>query len=106
MVKSKDGTAVTAFVIRPPDMVVRRKYPAILRIHGGPVGQFQNEFDFDFQLFAANGYVVLAANPRGSSGRGAEFCRALYADWGNKDAQDVLAAGEDAVTRGNASPNR
>ena len=105
-VKSKDGTAVTSFVVKPPDFVAGRKYPAVLRIHGGPVGQFQNEFDFDWQLFAANGYVVLAANPRGSSGRGEEFCRAIYADWGNKDAQDVIAAVDDAVTRGIADPQR
>jgi dipeptidyl aminopeptidase/acylaminoacyl peptidase len=105
-VKSKDGTAVTAFIVRPPDFVAGRKYPAILRIHGGPVGQYQNEFDFDWQLYAANGYVVLAANPRGSSGRGEEFCRAIYADWGNKDAQDVLAAVDYAVAKGIADPNR
>ncbi len=105
-VKSKDGTAVTAFIVRPPDFQTGRKYPAILRIHGGPVGQFQNEFDFEWQILAANGYVVLAANPRGSSGRGEEFCRAIYADWGNKDAQDVLAAVDYAVAKGIADPNR
>ena len=105
-VKSKDGTAVTAFIVRPPDFQTGRKYPAILRIHGGPVGQFQNEFDFEWQILAANGYVVLAANPRGSSGRGEEFCRAIYADWGNKDAQDVLAAVDYAVAKGIADPSR
>ena len=105
-VKSKDGTAVTAFIVRPPDFQAGKKYPAILRIHGGPVGQFQNEFDFEWQLLAANGYVVLAANPRGSSGRGEEYCRAIYADWGNKDAQDVLAAVDDAVAKGIADPDR
>ena len=105
-VKSKDGTMVGAFIVKPPDYQAGRKYPAILRIHGGPVGQFQNEFLFDWQLLAANGYVVLGANPRGSSGRGEEYCKAIYADWGNKDAQDILAAVDDAVARGIADPER
>ncbi len=104
--RSKDGTAVHGFVVTPPDYVTGRRYPTILRIHGGPVYQFSNEFDFDWQLFAARGYVVVAANPRGSSGRGEHFSTAIYADWGNKDAQDVLAAVDDAVARGLADPNR
>jgi len=49
---------------------------------------------------------VVAANPRGSSGRGEAFCKAIYADWGDVDAQDVLAAVDDAVARGIADPNR
>ena len=53
--------------------------------------QFPLDFNFLFQYFAANGYVVVAMNPRGSSGRGEKFCTAIYADWGNKDVQDVLA---------------
>jgi dipeptidyl aminopeptidase/acylaminoacyl peptidase len=105
-VKSKDGTAVTAFIVKPPDYQAGRKYPTILRIHGGPVGQYQHEFMFEWQIFAANGYVVVGANPRGSSGRGEEFCKAIYADWGNKDAQDVLAAVDDAVAKGIADPER
>ena len=105
-VKSKDGTPVTAFVVKPPDYQTGRKCPAVLRIHGGPVGQFQNEFMFEWQVLAANGYVVLGANPRGSSGRGEEFCKAIYADWGNKDAQDVLAAVDYAVAKGIADPGR
>jgi dipeptidyl aminopeptidase/acylaminoacyl peptidase len=105
-VKSKDGTMVTAFIVKPPDYVAGRKYPAILRIHGGPVGQFQHEFMMEFQEFAAKGYVVIGANPRGSSGRGEEFCKAIFADWGNKDTQDVLAAVDYAVAKGIADPQR
>ncbi len=58
------------------------------------------------QFFAANGYAVIAANPRGSSGRGEAYCKAIYADWGNRDAKDVLAAVDDAVRRGIADPAR
>jgi dipeptidyl aminopeptidase/acylaminoacyl peptidase len=103
---SKDGTAVNGFVVKPPDFVAGKKYPAILRIHGGPVSQFGNEFVFDWQLFAARGYIVVACNPRGSSGRGEKFSTAIYADWGNKDAQDVLAAVDYVATQGIADPAR
>ena len=78
--KSKDGTEIHGFVVKPPDFQDGRKVPAILRIHGGPVGQFQNEFMTDWQMFAARGYAVVAANPRGSSGRGEAFARAIYAE--------------------------
>ena len=72
----------------------------------GPVGQFECSFEEEWQWFAANGYVVLAPNPRGSSGRGEKFQTAIYADWGNVDTQDVLAAVDDAVARGIADPDR
>ncbi len=104
--KSKDGTEIHGFMVKPPDFQGGKKYPTILRIHGGPVSQHQNEFDFDWQLFAAQGYVVVAANPRGSSGRGEEFSKAIYADWGNKDGQDVRAAVDQAIQQGIADPDR
>jgi dipeptidyl aminopeptidase/acylaminoacyl peptidase len=78
----------------------------VLRIHGGPVSQWGNEFDFGWQLLAAHGYVVIGANPRGSSGRGEAFASAIYADWGHKDGEDVLAAVDYAVQRGVADPER
>ncbi|HXH28542.1 MAG TPA: S9 family peptidase [Candidatus Polarisedimenticolia bacterium] len=104
--RSKDGTDVRGFVVKPPDYRSGRRYPTILRIHGGPVGQYAWEFDFDWQLFAAHGYVVVAANPRGSSGRGGDFTKAIYADWGYKDVQDVLAAVDHVVAAGIADPDR
>jgi len=104
--ESKDGTVINGFVVKPPDYVAGKKYPAILRIHGGPVSQFGNEFMLDWQMFAAHGYVVVACNPRGSSGRGETFSSAIYADWGNKDAQDVLAAMDYVVAQGLADPGR
>ena len=104
--KSKDGTIVHGFLVTPPGYEPGKRYPAILRIHGGPVSQFSHRFSFEWQLLAANGYVVIAANPRGSSGRGEQYARAIFADWGNKDTQDVLAAVDDAVSRGVADPQR
>jgi dipeptidyl aminopeptidase/acylaminoacyl peptidase len=104
--KSRDGTVIEGFLVKPLDYVPGRKYPTILRIHGGPVYQFSFEFMPDWQAYAAAGYVVVAANPRGSSGRGFEFARAIYADWGNKDVEDVLAAVDHVVQLGVADPDR
>ena len=63
--KSKDGTMVDAFLTRPVDGKPGVKVPTILRIHGGPAAQFSTAFDFEWQLFAAQGYAVVAGNPRG-----------------------------------------
>jgi dipeptidyl aminopeptidase/acylaminoacyl peptidase len=104
--KSRDGTPIHGFLTRPIDYRAGTRVPTVLRIHGGPVYQFSNEFDFDWQLLAAEGFAVVAGNPRGSSGRGEKFSTAIWADWGNKDSQDVLAAVDYAVAQGVADPAR
>ena len=104
--KSKDGVAVAAYLFMPPDYTPERKYPAILWLHGGPVLEYYAEFDFRARLLAANGYVVLLPNPRGSSGYGQEFSAATNADWGNKDFEDDMAAVDFAVAQGFADPAR
>jgi dipeptidyl aminopeptidase/acylaminoacyl peptidase len=98
--KSFDGMDIEGLLIKPYQYKKGVLYPGILNLHGGPVYQFSHEFNFDFQWFAANGYAVVAPNPRGSSGRGFDFARAIYADWGNLDVKDVLAAVDHAVTLG------
>ncbi len=97
---SGDGTPVGGFVVKPPDYERGRRYPTLLRLHGGPTYQFSNEFDFQWQLFAARGYVVVGPNPRGSTGRGEKFQLAIYAEWGNLDVQDVLAAVDHVIALG------
>ena len=104
--KSPDGTEVQAFVTKPPGFVPGRRYPTILHIHGGPVGQFGWGFDFKPQYFAANGYVVIEPNPRGSTGRGQDFVRAIYQTWGITDYDDLIAAVDYAVAQGYADPDR
>lgn len=103
---SADGTQISGFLVKPVGYVAGRRYPTILRIHGGPIYQFSHEFMEDWQVYAANGYAVVAANPRGSSGRGLDFAMQIYADWGNKDVADVLAAVDYAVAKGIADPER
>ncbi len=104
--RSRDGTMIDAFLTRPPDVPFGRRVPTLLRIHGGPVSQFSTRFNFEWQLFAAHGYAVVGANPRGSSGRGREFSRAIFADWGNKDYEDVMAAVDHVIAMGVADPDR
>jgi dipeptidyl aminopeptidase/acylaminoacyl peptidase len=104
--ESRDGTVVHGMLVKPPGFRAGTRYPAIAYIHGGPVGQDGFEFDFIWQILAARGYVVIAPNYRGSSGRGKEFTRAIHADWGNLEVQDVIAAADHVVAQGIADPDR
>lgn len=103
---SKDGTRISGFVVRPAGFIAGQRYPTLLWIHGGPVSQYANSFALPWQILASQGYVIVAANPRGSSGRGEAFTAAIYKDWGGKDSEDVLAAVDHVVQQGIADPNR
>jgi dipeptidyl aminopeptidase/acylaminoacyl peptidase len=104
--KSKDGTQVSGYLYKPLDYVPGKRVPTLLRPHGGPVWAWYAEFNFDEQLFAANGYAVLLPNPRGSSGYGEKYCKAIFADWGNKDFQDDIAFVDYALEQGIADPEK
>ena len=102
----EDGTVVEAFVTKPLGFEAGRRYPAILKIHGGPVAQFTYGYDFASQFFAANGYVVVEPNPRGSTGRGQEFTNAIVKTWGITELPDVLGAVDHVIELGYADPDR
>ncbi len=104
--KSSDGTEVHGFLTYPAGYVAGNRYPLISFNHGGPQSQSDGQFDFNWQLFSANGYAVVATNYRGSTGRGTDYSMGIYASWGKKDVQDVLAAVDDTVKRGIADPER
>jgi dipeptidyl aminopeptidase/acylaminoacyl peptidase len=104
--KAKDGNEVHGLIVKPSDYVAGKKYPTLLRIHGGPNGQDAHSFSFERQLFAANGYVVVAVNYRGSSGRGEKYQTAISADWGNKEVLDLEAAVDHVLSTGLADPGR
>lgn len=111
--RSKDGTEIHGMMVKPASYEAGKKYPTVLWIHGGPNGQDEHALDFGLyplqlerQFFATHGYVVLAINYRGSSGRGAEFTRSIWADWGNKEVADLLAGVDYAVQKGIADPDR
>lgn len=104
--ESADGTAIEGFIFTPPDYERGRRYPTVLRIHGGPVWQYGYWFFEEAQLLAAQGYVVVISNPRGSSGYGQAFAAAIFAEWGVKDYADVMAAVDYAIAEGYADPDR
>ncbi len=104
--KSKDGTEVHGLIVKPAGYKAGTKYPTILYIHGGPNGQDQHSFSFDREFFAANGYVVLAINYRGSAGRGNAYQKAIHANWGELESQDLIGAVDEAIRLGIADPDR
>ncbi len=103
---SKDGTSVSALLTYPAGYVKGTKVPMLLRIHGGPNGQDQHSFAAERQFFAANGYAVLAVNYRGGSGRGQKFSRAIFANWGQLEVQDLHAGVDHVVKMGVADPDK
>lgn len=104
--KSKDGTIVSGILYKPAGTQPGVKLPLIMFIHGGPVGQDDYSFDLIPQTLASTGFAVAQVNYRGSSGRGVNFTRAIYSDWGNKEVTDILGAVDYLVVQGIADPNR
>ena len=104
--KSKDGTEVHGLLTYPVGYVKGTKVPFLLRIHGGPNGQDQHSFSPERQIFAANGYAVLAVNYRGSSGRGQKYSRSIFADWGHYEVEDLQAGVDHVIKMGVADPDR
>jgi dipeptidyl aminopeptidase/acylaminoacyl peptidase len=104
--KSKDGTEVHGLLTKPVGYAAGTRVPLLLRIHGGPNGQDQHSFSTERQLFAANGYAVLAVNYRGSDGRGTKYSRAIFADWGHYEVEDLEAGVDRVVEMGVADPDR
>jgi len=88
--RSTDGTEVEGWVMKPRGYDRARSWPLVLTIHGGPHGAYGNDFAFEHQLFAANGYLVVYTNPRGSTGYGEKFLWATWGAWGNLDFDDVM----------------
>jgi dipeptidyl aminopeptidase/acylaminoacyl peptidase len=104
--RGKDGTDVHGLLTKPVGYEPGRRDPTLLRIHGGPNGQNGHSFDFERQLFASHGYAVMHVNYRGSAGRGATYQKAIYADWGDKEVKDLLAAVDRVVAMGVADSAR
>ena len=89
---AKDGTKVQGFLIRPPGFDASKKYPVKFLIHGGPQGAWGDSWSYRWnaELFAANGYVVVMVNPRGSTGYGQAFVDGVNGDWGGKPFTDLM----------------
>ena len=107
--RNTDGLSVGALLVKPAGFVAGKQYPLVLRIHGGPNGQDEHLFSgaaLERELLAASGDLVLAVNYRGSSGRGQAWKTAIYADWGNKEVQDLLSGVDHVISLGIVDPNR
>ncbi|HLH07789.1 MAG TPA: S9 family peptidase [Terriglobales bacterium] len=85
-------TKVQGFLLKPPNFDAHKKYPVKFLIHGGPQGAWGNDWSFRWnpELFAANGYVVIMINPRGSTGYGQKFIDEINGDWGGKPYVDLM----------------
>jgi dipeptidyl aminopeptidase/acylaminoacyl peptidase len=83
-----------------------KKMPLVLFIHGGPVAQDEYSFDITRQIYAAAGYAVAAVNYRGSSGRGANYTKCIYGDWGNKEVKDIVGVADYLIKSGIADENK
>ncbi len=99
MVATTDGKEMVTWVIYPPDFDPSKKYPTLLYCQGGPQGALSQFYSFrwNFQLMAAQGYIVVAPNRRGMPGYGVEWNEQISGDWGGQNMQDYLAAIDDVA---------
>ena len=100
------GWECEGWLLKPPHFDPDHRYPLLLEIHGGPNTAYGYTFGFEFQLLAAQGYVVLYTNPRGSTSYGRAFGQAVRGIWGQEDYEDVMAGVEAALARGFVDPAR
>jgi dipeptidyl aminopeptidase/acylaminoacyl peptidase len=96
-IANDSGGHVPAWIIKPPDLDPAKKYPLVVYVHGGPHAQYGNVLFHELQWLAAEGYVVLYTNPRGSKGYGEAHTKAIRGSWGDADFRDVMSATDYAV---------
>jgi dipeptidyl aminopeptidase/acylaminoacyl peptidase len=101
---SKDGLKIQGWIVKPPDFNPAKKYPLILEIHGGPQSMYNVGFNYSRQDHAANGYVILYTNPRGSTGYGEKFTNEIMNAYPDKDFDDLMAGVDTVVGRGYVDP--
>jgi dipeptidyl aminopeptidase/acylaminoacyl peptidase len=97
---SHDGRDIQGWIAKPPGFEKTRKYPFILEIHGGPFADYGDRFAAEVQLYAAAGYVVLYANPRGSTSYGEEFGNLIHHAYPGYDYDDLMSGVDAVIERG------
>lgn len=103
---SHDGRTIEGWIAYPPDHEEGERYPLILEIHGGPYAAYGPNFSAEIQRYAAEGYVVLYANPRGSTSYGADFAQEIQYAYPGHDYDDLMSGVDFAVASGIADPER
>ncbi len=96
-----EKTQVEGLLIRPPHFDAAKKYPALLLIHGGPQGAWDDSWGYRWnqQVMGAPGYVVVMINPRGSTGYGQKFTAEISRDWGGKAYEDLMKGVDAAIAK-------
>lgn len=102
---SHDQREIQGWVINPPDFDAGKKYPLILEIHGGPFAAYGPNYASELQLYAAAGYVVLYANPRGSTSYGEEFGNLIHHAYPGNDYEDLMSGVDALIAQGNVDAN-
>ncbi len=97
---SVGGFKVQGWIVKPPDFDPSKKYPLMLYIHGGPHAMYGVGFNFEFQQHAAEGYIVLYTNPRGSTGYGQEFGNAINNNYPGQDYDDLINGVNAVIKKG------
>jgi dipeptidyl aminopeptidase/acylaminoacyl peptidase len=103
---SSGNAKVQGWVVKPPDFDTSKKYPLILEIHGGPFAMYNVGFNYMWQNFAANDFMVLYVNPRGSTGYGGEFSGAIDHNYPGPDLDDLMAGVDAVVAKGSVDTSR
>jgi dipeptidyl aminopeptidase/acylaminoacyl peptidase len=103
--QSPDGRDIQGWIVHPPGFEQGEQYPLLVELHGGPITAYGPQFAAEIQLYAAAGYVVLYANPRGSTGYGEAFADLLYHDFPGGDYDDMMAGIDAAIATGDVDPD-
>ena len=98
--KSVDEKMIQGWIVKPPQFDSSKKYPLVLRIHGGPHSMYHVGFNYNFQLHAAQDQVVLYTNPRGSTGYGYDFANAIQNAYPGNDYDDIMAGVDEVISKG------
>ncbi len=102
---SFDQRKIQGWLVKPPNYDPSKKYPLILEIHGGPFTSYGSVFSAEIQLYAAQGYIVLYTNPRGSTSYGEEFGNLIHHDYPNHDYDDLMSGVDEVIKKGIVDEN-
>jgi acylaminoacyl-peptidase len=102
---SFDGRKVQGWICKPPDFDPSKKYPLVLEIHGGPFANYGSRYSAEVQLYASEGYVVLYANPRGSTSYGEEFGNLIHHNYPSQDYDDLMSGVDAVIDKGYIDEN-
>ncbi len=96
---AEDGLPIDGFLVKPINWEPGKKYPMVLSVHGGPTGQYGVDWYHEFQVYAGRGWAVFFCNPRGSTGYGSKFQRAVAREWGGKAYTDIMTGVQETLKR-------